>query len=376
MTTTLRVAAATAAMAAMAAMAACAGAGGGGAGAAGALRVSVVWGAEAPPAIGVVDGDLIVAEPTGIARVTPPGRAARWTTGADARGQWLLPAHGGGEAFVVTAPDASYHVSLLRVDLRDGSIKARASIEANTGTWVRGGDALFVADSYQLRRVDVATGAVTWSVSGGFNPYQVLAGPDRVWIGCTQGLCAYAAATGAAAGTLAGEPFAIATPDGRTILSPTGDAIVATDAATQRTVWSAPAPPGEMTSKVAASDRWVAVLSVARGTANNVHAVTVYARADGRRVWSYRSAPDKYLEYLAAGGDLVAYYDSGDTAIHAVHLPDAKVGLVDQQHEAFVMSTDATGVAPAVPDHAPEIAGDYVMVTSFDRTITYRVLAP
>jgi len=241
------------------------------------------------------------------------------------------------------------------------------------GSWLRRDGALYHVDSYEVARVDPVTGNDVWSVKGEFSQYDAQAGPATVWVPCDRGVCGLAAATGAPVATLPHANWPMLTPDGTTLVLQAPDGAGVYDAATGTLKWKAPpATANTRVNKTAVSDKWLAVLSSGRTDDDPDH-VQVFAIDGGKPVWSVSSATGKYLEYVAAGGDLVVWYDSGDAGIHAVRLPDGARAKVFQLRETFVLSTDASGMAPAVPDEAPRVEGDRVMVKTFDKVHAFRV---
>jgi hypothetical protein len=70
--------------------------------------------------------------------------------------------------------------------------------------------------------------------------------------------------------------------------------------------------------------------------------------------------------FAADSGAMIA------TLPHA-NWPDGARAKVYQLRETFVMSTDATGMAPAVPDGAPEVEGDRVLIKDFGEVRGFRV---
>jgi len=262
---------------------------------------------------------------------------------------------------------------IARIDAAKAPKLKRPHSEYDFGGWFERGDALYHVDSYEVSRVDPATGNDVWSVKGGFVEYDAQAGPVALWVRCDGGVCGFAADSGAVVATLPHANWPMLTPDGTTLVLQASDGATVYDAATGKLKWTAPAATADTkVNKTAVSDRWLAVLS--SGGADDVpDHVQVFAIGGGKPVWSVSSAKGKYLEYIAAGGDLVVWYDSGSSAIHAVRLPDGARAKVYQLHEKFVLSTDASGTAPAVPDGAPEVDGDQVLVKDFGNVHGFRV---
>jgi len=332
------------------------------------LRIEPLATGEAP-VLGRIGDDLIVSRDDHVERVTPTGEL-RWRS--PVRGQWLVD-DARPDAIVVGPHDEHYRQPVVRIDLRDGRVLSRASVEWRLGLWYRRGEALYTVKDDQAERIDPVTGAVRWRVDGELSERDVLVGPDAIWLGCPHAVCGLAAADGARVGTTPGSIWMQLTPDGGATVVDRGSQVSLYDTRTGRRRWTSPARPGETVSRIAASDRWIAVLTQSVGPARSDHTLVVYRRADGAKVWSHASRPGKYLQYIAAGGDLVAYFDSGDAAVHAVHLPDGADVALLELHEGFIISPDASGSVPAVPDGPPAIYGDYVVVTRFRRDFVYRV---
>jgi outer membrane protein assembly factor BamB len=332
------------------------------------LQVEAVPAARAEPPIDGWNGDRLVsaAEGAELTRVAPDG-AVRWRVAASG---WVVRRS---RDEVWTLGDNGHHQPVItRIDGASGKVLSTALGTDTIGSWVVRDGALYHADSYAVARVDPATGQDVWRVRGDFVEYDAQAAPSAFWVRCKAGVCGFRADSGAPIATLPPASWPMLTPDGGALVLQSEHAADIYDAATGQRSWSAAVPAGERVNKTAVTDRWVAVLSDEQE--GEVDHLRVFARGGGDAVWSVASKPGKYLEYIAAGGDLVVWYDSGNAAIHAVRLPDGARARVFQLHETFVMSTDATGTAPAVPDHAPEvIGGDIVVVTHFDQPEVFLV---
>jgi hypothetical protein len=137
-------------------------------------------------------------------------------------------------------------------------------------------------------------------------------------------------------------------------------------------MWTYKGQPNTVISSIATSDRWIAVLVVSK-TSGGGQTVRILQGADGKPVWSHRSKTDHFLGYVAAGGDLVAYYDSKDTSLHAVHLPDGKTAAVYRFESGLAIGTERVGIAPAVPEKPPLIDGDIMIVYDAPIRRAYRV---
>lgn len=277
-----------------------------------------------------------------------------------------------GDELWFLAREDIWRTEIVRIDAARGLELGRAPTPRSLGSWLQRGAALYNVDSYAVARVDPATGNHLWEVKGDFVEFHAQPAPSALWVRCKGGVCGFAADSGALIATLPDASWPMLTPDGGTLVLQGEHAAGVYDAATGALRWSASEAPGARLAKTAVTERWLAVLSSGSDDDDPDH-VQVFAIGGGAPVWSVSSAKGAYLEYVAAGGDLVVWYDSKDAAIHAVRLPDGARAKVYQLHETFVMATEATGMAPAVPDSAPEVEGDRVLVKDFGKVHGFRV---
>src|SRR5690349_8706540 len=71
---------------------------------------------------------------------------------------------------------------IARIDAANAPKLKRPHREYDFGSWFELGDALYHVDSYEVSRVDPATGNDLWSVKGGFVEYDAQAGPVALWV--------------------------------------------------------------------------------------------------------------------------------------------------------------------------------------------------
>jgi hypothetical protein len=333
------------------------------------LPVTEVW---TPPdhddgtaLVGAVDGDLIFFRDGHVAR---DGKVA-WIS--DATPGWYgAPATPGGDLFVITRGEGDAW-TIQRIAAATGTVTRVPLVENDDDGWYGRGAELYGIRTYdhRLRRIDAATGATLWTHDD--VGYEVHVGDGVVWIGCEVGLCGLAAATGERVATAPATSWPKLTEDGRSLVVALDTEIRVIGARTGVLERTIPLPAGVTMDRVAASDRWIAATAHAGPTETDT--LLVYARDTGALAWRHTTRKGSYLGYAAAYGDLVVYYDSLDETIHAVRPSTKKTGRVVEMHGALVISTDASGIAPAIPDAAPEIAGDVVLVKNFDRVSGYRV---
>lgn len=322
-----------------------------------------------PSILLMLGGDRLVfdAEAGTLARVGD-GDVVRWTR--EMPGAMVQVAAPGDELWFLARSD-DWRTEIVRIDPAHGLELGRAPVQRTLGRWLQRGPALYYVDSFAVARVDPATGNYLWEVKGSFSEYDAQAAPSALWVPCAGGMCGFAADSGAPIATLPRANWPMLTPDGATLVLQGEHAAGLYDAATGALRWSAPEAPGASLSKTAVSERWLAVLS--NGSDDDPDHLQVFAIGGGAPVWSVSSARGAYFEYIAAGGDLVVWYHSKDTAIHAVRLPDGARARVLELHESFVWSTDAQGWGPAVPDGPPAVEGDRVLVTDFGKVYGFRV---
>jgi len=328
------------------------------------LRVEPISVSEGIP-FAVVEGDVLSESNGKVARITASG-AVTWTT--DAHGKWLVT-RGSRLAFVVGEKDADDKTPLAVVDLASGKTTSVAKTEWNRGDWYRAGDALIRISSTAAERIEPASGKPRWSVAGTFSEGVVATSASAVWAGCPQGVCGLSADTGAAlapVNAIVWQP----TPDGKTFAHVRGALVVAADVPTLAPRWSVGVPSGFTATKLAASDAWLVVLT----SRDAEYALTAYKRSTGAVVWQRKSISGAYLEYIAAGDSYVAYFDSADTSVHAVHMPDGVDVVVRHLTPKAVVTTDAHGLAPAVPDASPIVSGDLIIVSEHGVPSAYRIV--
>jgi hypothetical protein len=326
-------------------------------------------GSDAVQPFAIVGGDVLVDDGKHIERLAPDG-AVRWRS--DARGKWAMPHSGVGSAFVVGVSTSVDEAPLLDVNLDTGLSKTRCTIDPSAfAEWYRFGEVLIVANGIgSVERIDPTTCQDMWWDPGNGNPVDHST-RDEFWVAGARKVRALAITDGAKREMDAGTWVSI-TPDGRTLVTDFDASVAAFDTETVHRTWTYPGRPHTAIAAIAASDRWIAVASKEYVTNSRV-TLTVIRRSDGTPVWSHRSSQSQFLGYIAAGGDWVAYYDSEDASLHAVHLPDGKTGIVQKFESGVFLSTERAGLAPAVPDKAPRIDGDIMIVYDTPTARAYRV---
>lgn len=312
---------------------------------------------------------MLVDTGTQIERVGPDG-TVRWRS--DARGNWAVPLIGSRSAFVEGDSDSVDHAPLFDVNLDTGVQRMRCTINPSIfAERYRFGEALIIAQGNgAIERIDPDTCEDVWRKYGDGRPMDHFTA-DEFWVYGARKVRAFAIADGATREMDSGTWVSI-TPDGRTLVTDFGPTVAAFDTTSLQRTWTYPGRPNTGIAAIAASDRWVAVESMENVTNSRV-TVTVLRRSDGKPVWSHRSSKGQFLGYIAAGGDLIAYYDSEDTSLHAVHLPEGKTGIVQKFERGVFLSTEGAGIAPAVPDKAPKIDGDIMIVYDTPTHRAYRV---
>jgi len=327
----------------------------------------------------VIDGDLLLLGADGLKRIDPRTGTARWRTvltgiylPADAPGGDVLVVEIGDDGTAFSTHDTA--TSVARVRVADGAITGRSpvALDENHGlAFLRRDDSLYALDDGLAARLD--DGKPRWSIKDAQEFHQ-LTTRDALWVYCSEGLCGHAFEDGRRIGALHVPPGWAAGHRNGDLVVTIGNKLTAHDAATLATRWQH-AHPGFVFGKVVASERWIAAIAQEEGVVDGVHELTVHRASDGAVVWRRATKRGRYLEYLAADGDLVAFFDSGDSSIHAVHLPDGAEAVVEKMSGRFVLSTDASGMAPAVPDQAPMIRHGHIFIQNWIWSV-YRVTAP
>lgn len=358
------------------------------------LRVERIGTSDVQP-FAIVGGDVLAVHHGLVERLGPDGQL-RWRTAAT--GTWAVP-RGSGPAFVATKMEQKQKTSLLEVDMTTGIVTPRGNLDGSQwNDWYRVGDALIGMDSSELNRVDPATQTILWSkYVDGFGT-KIMPGGDRIWVGNQRTTRGYSIADGSFRELAVGYESSL-TPDGLTLVTDFGDNVVAFDTHSLQRTWTRPGPPpvGTGVKALAASDRWV--LALFSSMVTRMDTLIAYRRSDGELVWwhsiSKRHAEEErswislesrkeltgedlyqeYFGYIAAGGDLIAYYDSRDSAIHAVHLPDGKTAVVHKFISRMVLSPERSGISSALPHKASVIDGDIILVNDFGDITAYRVTA-
>lgn len=332
-----------------------------------ALRVERIGNYAVTP-FAIVQGDVLADDGSAVQRLGPDG-TVKWRS--NARGEWAIPRGGVGSAFVVAESDSVDKAPLLEVDLATGMSRLRSTVRpASYGKWYLVGDVLMLAEAGMIERINPDTGTELWMEGAGEGVPLTMVAEHELWGGGAYKLLGYSVVDGAKR-EMNGGTWASITPDGRTLVTEFGSDIAAFDMRSLQRTWTHVGDRHTVIASIAASDRWIAVQS--QEQSGSRHMVTVYQRSDGKPVWSHRSAKGKFLGYIAAGGDLIAYYDSSDSSLHAVHMPDGKSAVVYRYEGGMYISTERAGIAPAVPDEPPMIDGDIMIVSDDPIKRAYRV---
>lgn len=331
------------------------------------LRVERI-GTYAIEPFAVVAGDVLASDSSQVLRLAPDG-TVKWRSST--KGAWAIPRGSTGSAFVVAQSDNVDKAQLLEVELATGVSRPRSTVRPRIyDKWYRVGDALFVVYAGMIERIDPDTGQELWTKSADGAPIGMSAN-DEFWIKGPFRLRGYSLVDESKREITSGT-WASMTPDGATLVTDFGADVIAVDTRSLERTWAHSGESNMAIIAIAASDHWIAVASQEKKQKARI-TVTVYRRSDGKQVWSDRSDKDEFFGYIAAGGDLVAYYDSSDAALHAVHMPDGKSAVVHQFAGGLSVSTERVGMAPAVPDGPPKIDGEIIIVNDDPVKRAYRV---
>lgn len=306
--------------------------------------------------------DLLSRRNLGVERVARDGRTV-WHVD-DLDGEWLLPRTDNGAAWIIGRQPSG--TTLTTIDVQSGKKVGSVVLPWGIGKFVRSGEGLFDVSS-GVRRLDPKDGSIMWEAraqsAAAFAESQTLVTDEFVFLQCDVGLCAFRTKDGAQQYTLEIEASAprAATPDGRSFLRVHGGKLISTNAESRKTEWQIDVPKGRVATKLAASDQWIAMLSVSSGD-NQTSMLSILRRSDGKRVWNRESSRNTYFEYVAAGSPFVVYFDSADASVHAVAVPQGVDAPIHKLREVGVFSEHASGAAPAVPSASPETLGNVVIV--------------
>jgi hypothetical protein len=324
---------------------------------------------DAPRVLAVLGSDVLLRHGDELERVDPAGGAVRWK--ASAPGYSIAPPAPGARAEIWVFGD-----ELLRINSENG-MNAGATPLPTTGygKWMRAADTLLRLSQYGLTAHDLADGAERWKVDGELSEYHYSVSRDAIWVFRDSTLCGYGLDDGAERGCVpASAGTAKAIPGGDLVLVQTGAELIAYDARrTKEIAWRTPVTAGQETRDLAVGADWILATSIQRGARNGPYELFALRTSDGARMWQRSSQPGIYFGYLGVDGNLISWYDSGDTTQWALRLPSGPATRIHEFKKTFVMATDATGVAPAVPDGDPRVGGDLVVITDFDRDWVYRV---
>jgi hypothetical protein len=317
--------------------------------------------------VALISGDLLIQRGTELERIDGATHAVVWHATADGV---LWPPAPGARAEVWVFGD-----ELLRINADNGMNAGATPLPAiDLGKWVRAGDALLHMSQYEVTGHDLTDGAERWKVPGELSEYHYSVSRDAIWIFRDASLCGYALADGAERGCVPAEAgTAKAIPGGDLVVVQTGAELIAYDARTREPTWRTPVTAGQALHDLAVGADWILATSTQRGARNGAYEIFALRATDGQRLWQRASQPGVYYGYLGVDGNLISWYDSGDTTQWAQRLPAGPTTQLHHLDKKVVMSTDASGVAPAVPSGDPTVRGDLVIITDFDRDYVYRV---
>ncbi|HKE20509.1 MAG TPA: PQQ-binding-like beta-propeller repeat protein, partial [Kofleriaceae bacterium] len=122
--------------------------------------------------------------------------------------------------------------------------------------------------------------------------------------------------------------------------------------------------PGEL---AAVSDGWVALQEEGR--------FAVHRHGARDATWSQPTSNHVYVAAVTLSGDDLFYFSSADSTLWRRNLATGRARAIRAAHSRVVISTDASGVAPAHIGAAPIVAGPYVFVLDW-AIHAYRLGAP
>ena len=268
---------------------------------------------------------------------------------------------------------------LVELDPATGKIARTTPVQGDHGwltRWYRRGPVLLALATNTARRIDPANGAVMWSTDmDAMDEFHPTLRARSMAIPCknaSRTLCSLSLDDGKLLGRVDGVVQAA---------TPRNDGPLYTLAATAVSAWSrddvpdwsSALPAGHVGKGVVASQRWVLVLSESGAPPHPDYLLRALRAADGQVAWERHSAPEGYLGYLAADGELAAYYTSHDATLWVRDLSTGEEVPAHRFTGHFVISPDATGNSPPIPSGDPFLFGSYLLVPDFDLWCAMRV---
>ncbi len=256
--------------------------------------------------------------------------------------------------WIVDDPPNQANAQLIRLDAASGKEAERVTLAqplSSLDSRILWADGLILAFSYeQLRAVDLADGATRWMISipGNYYLFALLVRGRTVLL---QGktYIAIDARTGQELWRHDGECCtALASPDGRELYV-RGKVGVA-----DRLGWSGRLRArltGELT---AVSDRWVALQEDGR--------FAVHRHGAGDPTWSQPTSNHVYIGAVTLSADDLFYFSSKDSTLWRRNLATGRARAIRAAHSRVIISTDASGVAPAYIGVRPIVAPPYLFV--------------
>jgi hypothetical protein len=277
--------------------------------------------------------------------------SVRWRRSAN----WMAHPPGRVDPLWIVADAANQdHAQLIRLEPVSGKEAARVTLArplSSLGSRMLWADGLILAFSYgQLRAVDPADGATRWTISIPDSYYlfpPLVRGHTVILQGKTY--IAIDARTGQELWRHDGECCtALASPDGRELY------VRGKVGAADRLNWSGHQR-ARLTGELAAvSDHWVALQQDGR--------FAVYRHGAADPSWSQPTSNHVYVGAVALSADDLFYFSSKDSTLWRRNLATRRTRAIRGAHSHLVISTDASGVAPAHIGAPPIVAPPYLFV--------------
>ncbi|MEJ7730095.1 MAG: PQQ-binding-like beta-propeller repeat protein [Polyangiaceae bacterium] len=312
---------------------------------------------------------------SGVTRVDMATGRTAWAL-SDAR-QVMLGETPDEPVWVVMAETGAIGTELVEIDGRTGHTLRSTHVESRSARWHRRGAVLLALESTHAARVDPDTGRVIWSTRPDepIDEFRPILRDRSVEVPCGsehRALCSFALADGRLI-TRRPEVVSASAPRPAGPLYVLGPSSVSAWTGDDHPVWSSALPAGYQGTRLVASERWVVVLAATDARPNPEYLLRALAAADGRVAWERHNEPGGYLAFIAADGDLAAYFTSVGATLRVRDLGRGREVPVRQFSGRLVISPDATGTSPAVPGGDPFVFGRYVVVPDFDQWCAARV---